>query len=361
MFSFLISTLGSWQYDKKKYKAISIHAKVFYCILIALPIILLQGLRYAVGTDYFSYLSLYKGFGQGNIIFFRWYRTEPLFVLFCRTIYMITDGSDVAFFLADAILMNILLFFTFDYYKDQINLPIIYFFYYMLCLPYFFNTERQGLAVIITWYATKYIHENKTIKFLLCVLIATLFHNTAIIALAFYSIKLFRGKYKKYTKKIFIAFMICVPFVLDLIINFASKYLSIFRKYRKFLTNDVGRIEHINVNLLYMAFMIMILLSFINIIKTSRIDHIWILFLWIAQLISYLLNNYIEWGFRMSFYFEFGMMFGYSFVYAKIRRRINKIALLSFLMVTLLFYFTYKFYIQGNGETFPYQFIELQG
>ena len=356
MFFFLISILGSWQYNRKKYKVISIHAKTLYCILITLPIIILQGLRYAVGTDYFSYLSLYKGFGQGNTIFLSWYQTEPLFVLFCRTIYMITDGHHAAFFLADAILMNILLFLTFDYYKDQINLPIMYFFYYMLCLPYFLNTERQGLAVIITWYATKYLHENKTIKFLVYVLIATLFHNTAIVALVFYSVKLFRGKY---TKKLFIGFMICLPFTLDFIINFASKYLSIFRKYRKFLTNDIGRIEYINVNLLYMAFMIMILFFFINMIKTSRVDHFWILFLWIAQLISYLLNNYIEWGFRMSFYFEFGMMFAYSFVYERIKSRINKIALLAFLMATLLFYFTYKFYIQGNGETFPYQFIEL--
>lgn len=359
MFSFLISILGSWQYDMKKNKVISIYAKTLYCILITLPIIILQGLRYAVGTDYFSYLSLYKGFGQENALFLRWYQTEPLFVLFCRIIYKISNGNDAAFFLADAILINFLLFLTLDYYKDQINLPIMYFFYYMLCLPYFLNTERQGLAVIITWYATKYIHENKIIKFLICVLIAALFHNTAIIALVFYSIKLFQGKYKKYTKKIFIVFMMCLPFTLELIINFASRYLSIFRKYRKFLTNDLGKIKHININLLYMAFMIMILLFFINIIKTSRVDYIWILFLWISQLISYLLNNYIEWGFRMSFYFEFGMMFAYSFVYTKIRSRINKIALLAFLMVTLLFYFTYKFYIQGNGEIFPYQFIML--
>lgn len=361
MFSFLISILGSWQYDRKKYKVISIHTKTLYCILITLPIIILQGLRYGVGTDYFSYLSLYKGFGKGNTLFLRWYQTEPLFVLFCRTIYIIADGNDAAFFLADAILMNFLLFLTFDYYKDQINLPIMYFFYYMLCLPYFLNAERQGLAVIITWYATKYVHENKTIKFLICILIAALFHNTAIVALVFYSIKLFQGKYGKYIKNLFIVFMICLPFTLDLIINFASNYLSIFRKYRKFLTNDVGKIEHINVNLLYMAFMIMILLFFINIIKTSRVDYIWILFLWIAQLISYLLNNYIEWGFRMSFYFEFGMMFAYSFVYARFRSRINRIALLSLLMATLLFYFTYKFYIQGNGEIFPYQFIKSHG
>ena len=108
-----------------------------------------------------------KVLGRKMPLFLRWYQTEPLFVLFCRIIYKISNGNDAAFFLADAILINFLLFLTLDYYKDQINLPIMYFFYYMLCLPYFLNTERQGLAVIITWYATKYIHENKIIKFLI--------------------------------------------------------------------------------------------------------------------------------------------------------------------------------------------------
>lgn len=355
---FSISIYWSRQYDIKKQSVISQRTKLLYGVLITLPIIILQGLRYDVGTDYFNYLSLYKGFSQGNKVFLKWYQSEPLFILLCRILYATTQGSNIAFFLFNAILMNVLLFLTFDYYKDQVNLPMMYFFYYMLCFPEFLNLERQGLAVIIIWYATKYIHEKKPGRFLCCVLIATLFHNTAIIGISFYLVELFRGKYGRYIKKILIALMICSPFLLKPTINFMSKQWSFFQRYNKFLRTDtISTIEYFTSTFLFFLLMLIIVWTFNIILKKSRIDFLWILFLWIAQLASYLLSNYIEWGFRMSFYFEFGIMFAYSFVCTRLERQGNKIIFNIFAFLMLLFYFTYKSYIQQYGEIIPYHFI----
>lgn len=359
---FLISILGSWQYDVKKMKIISLKTKILYCVLIALPIVILQGFRYDVGTDYFSYLSLYKGFNEGNKIYLGWYRTEPLFIILCRISWFILHGNSVGLFAVDAILMNVILFFTFDYYKNDINLPLMYFFYYMLCFPYFLNAERQGLATIIVWYATKYVHEKKTIKFLCCILIATLFHNTAIIGFSFYLIYFLRGKYGKYLKRVFVFLIVTFPFLVNFYIkegvDFISENIQIFKKYAKFLKKDMySTVDATNVNFLFMALMMIVLLIFIRILKGSKIDIYGILFLCFAQLLSYLLNSFIDWGFRISFYFEFGLMYGYSSVYNNLKNRINRAAVLTFVIFILLFYFTYKFYIQGNCEIFPYQFV----
>ena len=182
---FMISIFWSWKYGQKKNGSVSLKKKVMYCLLITLPIIFIQGFRYDVGTDYMSYSSLYRGFSEGNDTFYAWYANEPLFIFMCRIIYFVTQGGQYSFFIVDAILMNVLLFITFDYYKDQVSLPFMYFFYYLLCFPYFLNIERQGLAVIIVWYATRYVHQKKFFKFLLCILIATLFHNTAILGQRF--------------------------------------------------------------------------------------------------------------------------------------------------------------------------------
>lgn len=116
-------------------------------------------------------------------------------------------------------------------------------------------------------------------------------------------------------------------------------------------------VEYVNTNLIFMAFLILVLFLFLRFLRKSGLDMLWILFLCFAQLVAYVINNYIDWGFRMSFYFEFGMMYAYSFFYAKLKYRANKIVLQSFLIVSLLFYFTYKFYIQGNCQIIPYQFI----
>lgn len=359
---FLISIFWSWQYDVKKEKIISTKTKILYCVLITLPIVILQGFRYDVGTDYFSYFSLYKGFNEGNKVYLSWYRTEPLFIFLCRITYFVLCGNSIGLFIIDAILINVILFFTFDYYKDEINLPLMYFFYYMLCFPYFLNTERQGLAVIIVWFATKYVHEKKPIKFFCCILIATLFHNTAIIGISFYLVYFLRGKYGKYLKRVFVFLVVTFPFLINFYIkeglDFVSRNIQIFKKYAKFLRKDMySTIDATNVNFLFMALMVIVLLIFIQILKESKIGIYGILFLCCAQLLSYLLNSFIDWGFRISFYFELGIMYSYSYVYDKLNNRINKVAILAFVLFTLLFYFTYKFYIQGNCEIFPYQFI----
>ena len=161
---FALSVFWSRQYEKSK--NISLKKKMLFCILIASPIFILQGFRYGVGTDYFSYLNLYKGFNNGNELFISWYHTEPFFIILCKIAYFILNGNNIGYFIIDAILMNVILFLTFDYYIDEISLPLMYFFYYMFCLPYFFNVERQGLAVVIVWYATKYVHEKKFFRFL---------------------------------------------------------------------------------------------------------------------------------------------------------------------------------------------------
>lgn len=355
---FMISIFWSWKYGQKKNGSVSLKKKVMYCLLITLPIIFIQGFRYDVGTDYMSYSSLYRGFSEGNDTFYAWYANEPLFIFMCRIIYFVTQGGQYSFFIVDAILMNVLLFITFDYYKDQVSLPFMYFFYYLLCFPYFLNIERQGLAVIIVWYATRYVHQKKFFKFLLCILIATLFHNTAIFGAAFYFINFLRGKYSVYVKTAVALFVIFSPFILEWGIRFLSSHVELFRKYLKFLKTDMTEtVEYVNTNLIFMAFLILVLFLFFRFLRKSGLDMLWILFLCFAQLLAYVINNYIDWGFRMSFYFEFGMMYAYSFFYAKLKYRANKIVLQSFLIVSLLFYFTYKFYIQGNCQIIPYQFI----
>lgn len=353
---FLSSILWSRHYEKKR--IISSGKKAFYCILIILPIVLIQGFRYDVGTDYFSYQALYRGFNEGNQLFLSWYASEPLFIVLCKVSYFVLNGSSIGFFVIDAILMNVVLFITFDYYKNEISLPLIYFFYYMLCLPYFLNVERQGLAVVIVWFATRYVHEKKFLKFLCCILIATLFHNTAIIGITFYFINFLGGKYRRYTKRIIVSLLLCTPFLFNQGLEFVSNNLKIFQKYKKFLKSDMsGLIDSANTNFLYMVVMIAVLLLFVRFLKKSKIDVFWVSFLCIVQLICYLLSNYIDWGYRMSFYFEYGVMYAYSFVYTKLKKCVNRIVLLLFIICSLLFYFTYKFYIQGNGEIFPYQFI----
>lgn len=350
---FTNSIFWSHQYSKKAKVKISKKEKIIYCLLITIPIIILQGYRYNVGTDYQSYLELYNGFNEGNKTFISWYMNEPLFIFICKVLYKITFGSESALFVFNALVMEVFVFLTFDYYKEKVNLPILYIFYYATCFPYFLNAERQGVTVAIIWYSIRFAYEKKPIKFLIYILIATLIHNTAIIGILFYVILHIEKNNSKYLKKFMMVLAAAMPIIFGASIDFLSNYVPIFRKYTKFLTDT--EIETVNTNFIFFVFMLLILLWLKKFIDKEKA--FLITFTSVMHVMTFLLNNYIAWGFRMSFYFEIGMMLGYSYIYRNLKYRSNKRILGIFIATLMIFYFTYKFYIQGNSEIFPYQFI----
>ncbi len=351
---FAFSLCGSFIYNKDKSR-ITIFKKIIYFIWIAGPIILLQGFRYNVGSDYESYISLYKGFSEGNALFISWYMNEPLFVYMCKFLYSITKGYLYSYFIVDAFLMNLIVFLTFDYYKQYSDISILYVTYYLLCFPYFLNLERQGLAVVLVWYATKYVHEKKIWKFIFWVVIAALFHNTAIIGLLLYAVNWMRGRYGKAMREGVLLVGIMIPLLFQQILNFASDYLPIFQKYTKFLNS--GSDELLNVNFMYMFAMYAVIFVLKGFMQKTKVDNYWIALIGIAQMATYLLNNYIDWGFRMSFYFEIGLMYCYAHIYTQLKYKANRFLFMIFLLGATLFYFVYKFYVQGNSEIFPYEFV----
>jgi hypothetical protein len=75
-----------------------------------------------------------------------------------------------------------------------------------LSLYFFFTFTylRQALAIAILWNSTKYIVDRKLIKFLICVAIATSFHNSALIFLPVYWICC-----KRFSQKQILCFLIC--------------------------------------------------------------------------------------------------------------------------------------------------------
>ena len=355
MCSFAVSIFWSYVYEKIGRKG-KTGKKFFWGILIALPIIIIQGFRYDVGTDYFSYLELFNGFSNNNQTYILWYSTEPLFILYCRLLYPISHLFPYIFFLMDAVIANVLLFSIVNFYGKYVSMPCMYLFYYTWCFPYFLNAERQGIAVLIVWYAMRYVYEKKPYRFLICILVATLIHNTAVIGFLLYLYNFITQGKKGYLKKFLITGSLLLPFFLEMIIDFLGRYFSVFAKYKKF-TNVRLDTDKINTNFLITVFLIVILMFMWKILKKSEIDAYWILFLCVLQAVTYLLGNFIDYGFRMSFYFEFGLFYGYAHCLRNLHYKSNRRILMLFLVSICVFYFTYKFCIQGNCEVFPYRFI----
>ena len=134
------------------------------------------GCRYDVGVDYLQYLTWYEhGFDKKNEWFWRW-------------ITNVMSGVGIPYWVYFSLWAFVQIFFLFYTIKDKRYLfPYVSFFLIIgnVFLP-MMNTIRFMVAAAIFLYATKYIINKSFIKYLCCILIASLFHKTAIALILFY-------------------------------------------------------------------------------------------------------------------------------------------------------------------------------
>jgi len=158
-----------------------------FLILIISQFILFHGLRhYSVGVDSVRY---YQRFLQAANIdsfkeIFSLHRFEPLYTLLEGTIGIFTDNYTI-FFLGTSLLIFIPVGIFIYKYSNNYFMSIFLF----IVLGYFdfsMNVVRQSIAMSISLIGYKYAKEKKFLKFLLIVLIASLFHYSAVVIFPIY-------------------------------------------------------------------------------------------------------------------------------------------------------------------------------
>jgi hypothetical protein len=146
--------------------------------------------REGIGYDYQSYIDIFeqaRAGGQslgaifGNLINGG---IEPGFYLLNRFLSLFVTSSVVMYGVYSFLMLAPVAYFIFRYCKDVWLSTWIYvtvtFFYTIM------NFVRQGMAVSIILLGYKFLREKKTIPFLLLVLLAAMFHKTALIMIPVY-------------------------------------------------------------------------------------------------------------------------------------------------------------------------------
>ncbi len=171
----------------KKYK-VNVKMCILPLVLSFLVLFSLIALRdETVGTDYRTYIDAYNKIADGTLneresswlgIGFQW--TSKLFSLVFGNNYVIYFAT-LGFFT---------LFLFYKAFWENSKMPAFSLFVLIsFCLYYqMFNQFRQMFAIAMGLYAIKYIKDRKIIPYIICILIATSFHTSAIILLPFYFI-----------------------------------------------------------------------------------------------------------------------------------------------------------------------------
>ena len=231
---------------------------LFFCIVLvgffkvrdknkicSLIIFLFMGFRYDVGWDYRWYFEFaeqnyllkesifatLKNLSGNDINLFQYLRLEILNKLIYKIVWLL-ESPQVVFLIYSALLI----FFLKKGLEEQRKNSIFPWLCFLGIPLFFFNflsLMRQAVAVAIIFYSYKFIIKRKILKFLLCVILASLFHKTAlffIITYYFYGIKI----KLKYLTLIMISSFFSLDF-LKLILK-----LPLFSSYRVYIDTAIG-------------------------------------------------------------------------------------------------------------------------
>lgn len=179
-------------------KAVEKKIFVFFSVIL----LFISGLRYDIGVDYLSYLSLYQDSFEINPEI-----NEKGFAIFFHILYKLGISYDIVSF----ILSFFTIYFVFKYinrYSTNCLFSILIFFTFGQFYFNTFNSVRQTLVTYAFYLLLKYIKERKfLIYFTFIIFLTFALHATAIILLPLYFV-LFRS----YSFKTKIIFFILISF-----------------------------------------------------------------------------------------------------------------------------------------------------
>lgn len=208
--------------------------KAFIFVVIAV-FSLVAGLRHeSVGLDTPGYVNAIEYIIEGQLKLA--YGMEWSFRYICYALSFVLRDPQL-YLLFFAVVTNLLIVLRLWEMREQISFSWAVFAYYSVFFMSSINLTRQYVAVAIVFYATRYLLKGKNITFLLLVIVASLFHTSALLSIICIYFNLFNWKNLSKRHKRFLIFsIIVIPFVGIYAYSNLVKYSSYLGK----MTVDFG-------------------------------------------------------------------------------------------------------------------------
>lgn len=333
----------------KIYKRIK--SKKIMTILIILPAVLIAALRYNVGMDYKNYYDLFYYIGRHIHSFneILAYYIEPLYVVINVICFKITGSFPILLFVLEFIFCYYIIK-TIVYYSNEygISIALAYFIFLITLYHFSYNGIRQAIAVAIIFSGYKYIFNKQFKKYILIVILASLFHTSALLCVFLYFVwnKNCSNNQKKYYTLVIIS-TVLMPMIF-LGIKIIIEKFNIYKYYLSLNTNISFGF------LLYLLPVVFILL--LN-RKNTEINELYLFMsrLFVLQFPLQMLGNLIKYSDRLALYVV-PSQFVLLPIFIK-NSKDNKKSKLLLVICWYIFYYSIMYiYLNSNG-VYPYNWI----
>lgn len=300
------------------------------------------GFRFWVGTDYGSYYRTY--YKYSSMSWGELFKVDdPALRIIAKLSSYLIDSPITMFTIAAAIFSTLFVLSIYEYSDDF----LLSMFVFVCCGTFLeaFNGVKQATAVSIIFFGYRYIKQKNFLKYLITVLVATLFHSTAILILLLYP--LFNRKFKFLNVLLIIAISVVLTlsyeWIFSLVETITGKKVSL--EYTYYVTQ-------VNIYRIAVAIAPCVVIFFCN--KESRLES--------SALCNMLIFNAALMAVTSSSAFLARMgMYSTAFIpiaLVGLRNKINfeKDTKLIFDFVVVIAYFIYFIVsILRTADLFPYQ------
>ena len=199
-------------------------------------------LLYAVPN--FDYLAAYVHTLAELKLFYETSGLEFFWIIFNFLITRFSDDIFWSFFIQQLLVLS-LFYITCDFFRKQLNAPLLYLVFLLTFFCFSMSANRQIFAIAIVAFSCRYLFSQHTmlnlIKFIIAISIATLFHHSAIIALLFYPLYNFSVKSESVSfNKLISVFIIGVILYLSFnsVVYFLINMGILNEKYSQYINQD---------------------------------------------------------------------------------------------------------------------------
>lgn len=275
--------------------------KIYICIIFGALIIVGAIRDYTIGTDTAQYVSSFKiikdiDFSEHNSL-----RFEIGFFAICKILNYITENPQILIACTSFLIYGAMGIFVYRNSKDVVMSSIL-----LITLNFYglyMSAMRQALAIAVIIFSYRYLQERKYFKYIIGIIIASLFHQTALIMIGL--IPFMNIKFKKNYLYVTIFIAIISFMSANVIFNLITKIFTIYDYYSKsafFESNYFAAL----INAL-VSFVILIVGIYCNVLSEKEIkqENNLMAFIMSISFILYVITMKISIFSRATVYFSF--------------------------------------------------------
>lgn len=321
-------------------------------------VIAMYGLRYGIGTDYFSYKDLYDVlhdtpfslYLENHLSGARTFYIEPLYYVMNHIFVTYRDllwGIGITLFLLICMVVK-------DY-SNKLNYGFAIFIFLSTQYIFSMNAMRFSVAACIVLLAYKALINNKTFQFILFIILAALFHKSALFCIALYFLKEYKHKALNSTRNILmLGSILLFPFISNYILSVASN-VSVFSRY--FSTSLYAASESMSGGWMWMLHVIPVILPIFLFARKEILDSedTKALFrIYLMEIPFRMLGLFNTWYTRFSRYAQIALVLLLPLVIAKVNDKHTRRFLYIYYIIWFAFYFAYYAIVNDNCDSLPY-------